>query len=562
MNNAHIHYNGLVNQGATCYLNSVVQVLYMTKGFREAVERHTCENPQCVECDLKPLFKDLKTKTACPSTITEKLGITRVYEQQDAAEYFENMLNLTSPGTAQVFHGELTHKITCSHGHTEKSSDEQFWHLPLALMDSSSNQYNVENGIEELFRASDFRGEDQMYCEGCDDKADATATCEVKQHPDALMLLLKRFHFDYNHMTYVKNNQAVCVPCTLEIPQNQKYDLYAVVDHFGGLRGGHYTATIKSQDDDENRWYNFNDKTVTVKYTTDAADTGTETIREVSTNGALLPDVSDKCDLSKDAENLMKTEEDEVEKDTAEAHPHDRVEEGRVGDLTNPSLHPQRSEDCAVDGDRKGNMSKDDQACEQGNSSLELKPEQQTKEKRDVNRDEEQKRKDEQAERKGSSTTNSYHSEGLEDQQRSEQKVSDTCTDVHVEKQDKDQENQGDNEQSQNRGESSFVQAESESGRLTEEHKAEKKRQKAKKIHVKIIEEEFTTTSGGIQKITEIENKRIETGDKTKDIKETLSEKVCNLKLNEPEKNRNKRGNEDEIEMNSTLPSNAKKLKL
>uniref|UniRef100_A0A3P9NCY2 USP domain-containing protein n=1 Tax=Poecilia reticulata TaxID=8081 RepID=A0A3P9NCY2_POERE len=31
-------YHGLKNQGATCYLNSVLQVLYMTKDFREAVK--------------------------------------------------------------------------------------------------------------------------------------------------------------------------------------------------------------------------------------------------------------------------------------------------------------------------------------------------------------------------------------------------------------------------------------------------------------------------------------------------------------------------------------------
>lgn len=30
---------GLRNQGATCYLNSVLQVLYMTEDFRAAVER-------------------------------------------------------------------------------------------------------------------------------------------------------------------------------------------------------------------------------------------------------------------------------------------------------------------------------------------------------------------------------------------------------------------------------------------------------------------------------------------------------------------------------------------
>ncbi len=97
-----------------------------------------------------------------------------------------------------------------------------------------------------------------MYCDQCDDKSDATIVsnettrtdlytltiiiciksswcykgiitclgpvffiqkCVIKRHPEVLMLLLKRFEFDYRYMTYVKINRTVDVPCTLQIPE-------------------------------------------------------------------------------------------------------------------------------------------------------------------------------------------------------------------------------------------------------------------------------------------------------------------------------------------------------
>lgn len=38
------------------------------------------------------------------------------------------------------------------------------------------------------------------------------------------------------------------------------YDLFGVVNHFGSLNGGHYTATCKSSID--NGWYYYNDSSV------------------------------------------------------------------------------------------------------------------------------------------------------------------------------------------------------------------------------------------------------------------------------------------------------------
>ncbi|XP_071374397.1 uncharacterized protein [Centroberyx affinis] len=264
-------YNGLQNQGSTCYLNSVLQVLFMTKDFRDAVERHCCENPNTTNIDLqlKTLFDDLKRNTAYTWAITWTLGIDKVYEQRDAAEYLEKILSLTSPEVSKIFHGELTHRNTCCGCGTHTDVPGPFWSLPLAMMDSYIEDYSVADGIEEFFRPSRVFGDNQLYCDQCDAKADATIECKITDHPEVLMLLMKRFEFDYSYMKYVKINCVVDIPQTVQIPefsddtchQSQTYELYAVVHHSGDLRGGHYTATIKSQDDD--RWYEFNDTCVT-----------------------------------------------------------------------------------------------------------------------------------------------------------------------------------------------------------------------------------------------------------------------------------------------------------
>nr|XP_046236422.1 trichohyalin-like isoform X2 [Scatophagus argus] len=305
-------HHGLYNQGATCYLNCVLQVLFMTKDFRAAVER--------LEEDLlKTLFRDLKSGPARTTQITNKLGIDRVYEQRDAAEYLVKILGLTSPEASQIFHGVLTDQTKCSACSAETNFDGPFWHLPLPLLDSYGRHYGVVDGIEEFFRASKCTGENQMYCDDCDAKTDVTVKSVMKHHPEVLILLLKRFYFDYHHMTYVKNCCTVDVPCTLQIPENQMYELYAVVDHSGNLRSGHYTARIK----DDERWYEFNDSTVRLlRYQPFQVDNFERSsnayllfyrkrndITELSPPGDLLPATTDTDDQCQGAVQMREEEE-------------------------------------------------------------------------------------------------------------------------------------------------------------------------------------------------------------------------------------------------------------
>ncbi|XP_031591219.2 probable ubiquitin carboxyl-terminal hydrolase creB isoform X6 [Oreochromis aureus] len=190
-------------------------------------------------------------------------------------------------------------------------------------------------GIEEFFKTSYFCGENQMYCEQCDDKVDATMRDVIKHHPDVLCLLLKRFEFNYNYMSYIKITCSVDVPYTLQIPESEKYELYAFLDHFGDLRGGHYSVTIKIQEEHRDKWYQFDGTRVTeldfqpfqldntersqtayLLFYSKKKDTGIPESTDVSTSGP--PTISNEYDQSQDEKNKSNKKRKGEKTDTAD----------------------------------------------------------------------------------------------------------------------------------------------------------------------------------------------------------------------------------------------------
>ncbi|XP_007563748.1 ubiquitin carboxyl-terminal hydrolase 47-like isoform X1 [Poecilia formosa] len=255
-------YYGLRNQGATCYLNSILQALFMTREFREAVKSCSKHHKDDINVGLHTLFESLKKKTSETTEVTKTLRIEKVYEQQDAGQYLEKILSDVSDEASKIFRGDLVHRTVCDQCGSHTDDEVPFFFLSLPLMDSSNGNYSVEDGIQEFLKDVDFCGEDQMYCDKCKYKRDTTVKYELKRHPKILILLLKRFEYNYHRMSYSKDSRAVDVCYTINLPENQTYELYALVEHFGSLTGGHYTATIKPEDED--RWYKFNDSSVTL----------------------------------------------------------------------------------------------------------------------------------------------------------------------------------------------------------------------------------------------------------------------------------------------------------
>ncbi|XP_031707199.1 putative ubiquitin carboxyl-terminal hydrolase 50 [Anarrhichthys ocellatus] len=290
------HY-GLYNQGATCYLNSVLQVFSMTTELHDRLEpksqttdqelivvfkklKKTCKtkntgkslaienannNSTSESCDirdprakqtdlqLRKIFEGLKEATCRTETITAAFGILNVGEQRDAAECLEMILRKISPQASEVFQGALRHTTKCSKGHIIIEETNEFWTLPLSLNDTHDSSYSVESGFERIFQSKPHNG---VYCNECEETTEATSRCEMVVFPQILTLLLKKFDFDNTTRTHSKTNRRVHVPRELET-KDMNYELYAVVNHIGSVRGGHYTATILSNED--RTWYEFDD---------------------------------------------------------------------------------------------------------------------------------------------------------------------------------------------------------------------------------------------------------------------------------------------------------------
>ncbi|KAL6490697.1 hypothetical protein MHYP_G00010420 [Metynnis hypsauchen] len=264
-------YHGLRNQGSTCYLNTVLQCLYMTKDFRAAVQsfkpgpQDSSQGNAGLLLQLQNLFGELNKVNATTEGITESLSISNVHEQQDAVEYYQRILKQIVPQVSQVFEGKLSNNSKCPDEHIYQEKCP-FITIPLAINTGHDEIYNVKEGLEAFFQPSQLDEDNWLYCDQCDQKTETETWNEIEEFPTVLTLHLKRFDFDYMQMKHVKNHCPMDIPLTLQL-KDYEYDLYAVVNHSGDRSGGHYNAVIKPFED--NQWYCFDDSFVT-KYSVDA----------------------------------------------------------------------------------------------------------------------------------------------------------------------------------------------------------------------------------------------------------------------------------------------------
>uniref|UniRef100_A0A8B9P665 Ubiquitin carboxyl-terminal hydrolase 50 n=1 Tax=Apteryx owenii TaxID=8824 RepID=A0A8B9P665_APTOW len=301
MNHLYQGLTGLQNLGNTCYMNAILQCLcsmsplveyflsgkyvtalckgHQTTAFSYFTRKFDCVSPEVFQLVLGERYPAFTKRT-----------------QQDAQEFLICVLNelhealkkvrsssrrcqgsttgaresrVTVSETSiitQLFEGQLSYDITCLECETTTDKPEIFTVLSLPI--PSESACSLQDCLRCFFQQDTLTWNNQIHCSWCGTKQDAAVKANITKAPKIIIFHLKRFDRQGNYKKKLLTD--ICYPLSnLDLSpysypffcRNSKYSLCAVVNHFGFLDGGHYTAFCKHSV--TKSWYSFDDSQIT-----------------------------------------------------------------------------------------------------------------------------------------------------------------------------------------------------------------------------------------------------------------------------------------------------------
>ncbi|CDW77585.1 ubiquitin carboxyl-terminal hydrolase 12-like [Stylonychia lemnae] len=285
-------YNGLINEGTTCYLNSLIQTLYIIRAFRKAVYHMptNIEDFKSIPFCLQRIFYNLQTGKEAVRTfeLLNAFGwsVREMNQQHDVNEFFlvlsdtleQQMRDTPVNGTySNLFEGITENVIECMNVDYESTRKDTFNCLQLSMTDCET----IEQSILKYVEAEELTGDNQYDAEKFG-KQDARKYIRFRKLPPVLQIQVNRFTYDIEQDQMAKINAQLRFHETLDldsllpkevnmsqfaysqIASDQEvknlYHLHSILIHRGTLGAGHYYAFIRPSLDD--KWFEFNDSKV------------------------------------------------------------------------------------------------------------------------------------------------------------------------------------------------------------------------------------------------------------------------------------------------------------
>jgi len=291
-------YVGLENQGATAYLNSILQSLYFTNAFRKMVYEIPVDDSHSDSSfigTLQEVFGELQTCQHAVSTraLTNSFGwsVSESFVAQDAWEFQQVFLeglehnmktkematrtnrislfasqrgNVSNTATMPrllaklkwLFCGRMETHIECLNVSYESRKGDEFWGLEL-------NVHRLKDLHASFKDLVAVKLESKYRVEGLG-VSDAKKKISLLRLPPVLHLRLKRFEYNSSRHSVVKIIDPYDFPLEIDLSEfvsrSSHYRLHGVVGHSGDLSKGTNYNMIKPTR--TSGWYRFDDDRV------------------------------------------------------------------------------------------------------------------------------------------------------------------------------------------------------------------------------------------------------------------------------------------------------------
>lgn len=296
---------GLLNFGVTCYMNSAIQTMVHIPAVQHYLQevhagKHAELKPRSVTHTLAAVSAKMWTvetgrngarKYVNPKKIVQRLEDINCtmseWQQEDSHEYFMSLMSrLQEDSTPKgrklnesiiyyIFGGVLDQEVICQTCHTVSRTKQELYDVSLGLNkrkmpddeNAPATRYTMEKSIRDFFGTETIKidkndASSGYYCEKCKKRTVATKKSTIEKSPETLMVHLKRFKFNGNSLSKVK--QPIVYLKYLDLGpytshnEASKYQLMSVIVHEGrSILSGHYIAHCLQPD---GSWSTYDDE--------------------------------------------------------------------------------------------------------------------------------------------------------------------------------------------------------------------------------------------------------------------------------------------------------------